>query len=195
MMSEAFTYVFTSGGIGITHDDVTMESIAFAFRRKLAVHTQFLERLSRYYPADAAEELKRAAMLPDGAQLIIDDGMHVVQVHNVFVLPGVPQFLKAKLSVIRPRLKHTPIWQAELRLSIREETIAATMAQIDRSYPEVEIGSYPRFDSGADYKVLVVFEGPNRGKVVRAFEQMLTVVDPSWVVSKEEPALVQSLGA
>jgi molybdenum cofactor synthesis domain-containing protein len=145
--SEDFDYVFTSGGVGPTHDDVTMPAVASAFG--LATHrdSQLEAILERYYQEAMTEATLRMADIPDGALLIGEGGgwFPVIAVRNVYIFPGVPAILRAKFERIRERFRESPFFSAEVFVRADEGRVAPLLAEIVRIYPAVRLGSYPAF--------------------------------------------------
>ena len=141
------TYLFTTGGIGPTHDDITAASIAKAFGRRLVRHPEAERRLRAYYPPEKinAARLKMADM-PEGAELI-DNPISTApgfRVENVFVLAGIPRVMQAMFEGIRHRLEGgPPILSRTVTLLAPEGDVARLLADIQDAFPTVEIGSYP----------------------------------------------------
>lgn len=162
-MSAQYDHVFTSGGVGGTHDDITMPAVARAFGLELVPHPALLAMLEAHFGEGLTAAHQRLALVPDGAVLHSGEGVRVpaVRVRNVFVLPGAPDHLRAKLPAIRPLLNGRPIWLGEIFLAVDEELLAETLATADVLRDDVEVGSYPRFDGQADHRVKVTIEGPS----------------------------------
>lgn len=156
-----YDYVFTTGGIGPTHDDITSDCIARSFGLPLVEHPVALRRLQQHY-ADSGLELnearRRMACVPEGAELI-DNPMSAApgfRVQNVFVLAGVPSIMQAMLDGIKPTLRGgAPILTRTVLCNLGEGDLATGLQAVQESFPAVEIGSYPRFSSG-DYRVSLV---------------------------------------
>ena len=104
VMSEAYDFVFTSGGIGPTHDDITMDGVALAFGREMVLNTGICDRIERAQGKPANESQKKMAMIPADARLI-DSGdlwFPVIIVNNVHIFPGIPELLRKKFDSIQP---------------------------------------------------------------------------------------------
>ncbi len=153
-------HVFTSGGVGGTHDDVTMPAVAAAFGVGLVEQPVLAGLLRGRYGDRANVHVMRMAQVPEGAELVGEDELRypVVRVRNVYVLPGVPEFLRAKFAYLKPRLGGQPVRCETLYVSVGEEEIAAELEAAQGRFPGVEIGSYPRFDT-PDYRVKITLEG------------------------------------
>lgn len=152
-------YVFTSGGIGPTHDDVTVRSVALAMGRQVVRLPEMVE-LIRKRSSHPTEESMRLADAPEGAVLLPLEGtwLPVLTVDNVFLLPGVPQLFSLQLETVLRRLNGTPVHLRSLYLRLGESTIAAVLDRVALDMPHVAIGSYPVFDPTLDYRVKVTIE-------------------------------------
>jgi molybdenum cofactor synthesis domain-containing protein len=155
-----FDHVFTSGGVGPTHDDLTMEGVARAFGRKIIRHP-LLEQLMRGFYGERLEERNlRMCDVPEGCELVAGDNPSwpVVAVGNVYVLPGVPQIFRGKFKSISERFRTAPWHLKQVFSSGEEGTIAARLDDIVARFPMVSVGSYPTLATG-DYRVKVTLEG------------------------------------
>ena len=151
--------VFTTGGVGPTHDDVTLEAIAEAFRVPLVSCPDLVELLGRRV-SDMNEAARRMTELPEGYELLWDEGIWfpLVKVQNVHVFPGVPAFLKLKFEAACWRWRGEPVVARTLTTDESELQIAARLTEAQERFSMVEIGSYPRFDDGPRH-VIVTLEG------------------------------------
>ena len=146
--SRRCDFVFTSGGVGPTHDDLTMASIARGLSRPLCrnaeLHAVIEERMGKRYTPAAA----RMADIPSGADLWWDGELRFPQVvvGNVVVFPGVPALLRLKFDAIAHRFGGTPVQSERLVTTLGESALADDLARIQREHPTVAIGSYPQFD-------------------------------------------------
>ncbi len=155
-----YTYVFTTGGIGPTHDDITADAIAKAFGVGIDYHPEVLAQLgARYQPGEFNAMRKRMARIPDGASLIRNSvsGAPGFQLGNVFVMAGVPMIMRAMLEDVEPRLKRgAVVVTATLSARIAEGRIAGPLAQIQTLHSSVAIGSYPFYREDGSGVQLVV---------------------------------------
>lgn len=181
--SKDYTYVFTSGGIGSTHDDLTLSAISRAFEAPMEAHPVLMEMIETHYGDAVNDAVRRMGHLPRGAQLLGFGELRVplVQVRNVFVFPGVPAFLRMKFEWLKPRLAHAPFVLKQVYLNVGEERIADRLAAVDAEFEDVAIGSYPRFDSDA-YRTKVTFESRDPPRVEQATQAFLSQIDDDWVV-------------
>lgn len=185
-MSEAYTHVFTSGGVGSTHDDLTFDAIAAAFGVGLEIHPELDRALQAHYGERYDQATRRMALLPEGTELLGLGELRypVIKVRNVFVLPGVPSFLRLKFDYLRPRLRSTPFALKQVFVSVGEDRIALLLKGVAVAHPELEFGSYPRFDD-ADHRVKITIESKDLPRVEAGLSSLLEVLPPDWVVRVE----------
>jgi len=147
-----FKYIFTTGGIGPTHDDITSKSIAKAFNLSYGYHKEAYEILEKYYtPGKFNDGRKKMAMLPDKASLIFNPSSAAPGfiVENVFCLPGVPSILKSMLVGLNDKIvRGKEILSKTINLKTVESEIAESLEKVQKRFHQVEIGSYPFFRSG-----------------------------------------------
>ena len=149
--SDRFDYVFTTGGIGPTHDDITADCIASAFDLGISEREDALDVLrERYAEADLNTARRRMARIPDGASLIKNPVSQApgFQTHNVFTLAGVPQIMRGMLPDISHRIEGgAKVFQITVPAAgIGEGDAAARLAEIEAAHPGISIGSYPWFN-------------------------------------------------
>ena len=149
---KKFNYVFTTGGIGPTHDDITSKSIAKAFNISYGYHKEAYEILKRYYgKSEFNEGRKKMAMLPDKASLILNpsSGAPGFIVDNVYCLPGVPSILKSMLGGLNSKINGgKKILSKTMNLKTVESEIAEPLEKVQNKFKDIEIGSYPFFRKG-----------------------------------------------
>ncbi|MBA3465423.1 MAG: competence/damage-inducible protein A [Deltaproteobacteria bacterium] len=187
-LSARFDYVFTSGGVGPTHDDVTIAAIAKAFAKPVVRHPELEQRVRAYWGAKLDEPNLRVADIPEGAELVYgkDQMWPVVCVANVFILPGVPPLFRRKFVDIRDRFRTEPVTIARVYVNADEGAIADDLDAVVAAHGGVKIGSYPRF-SEKDFKVMVTLEGRDAGEVAAAFALLVERLSDR-VVRTEQPA-------
>lgn len=159
VLSGAYDYVFTSGGIGPTHDDLTMESIAHAFGREVVLHEGMAARIERAQKKPLNDAMKKMAMLPDGATCI-DAGdlwFPIVIVENVHIFPGIPELFQKKFESIRDRFSGEPFHLRRIFVTEYESEIAEDLHALLEEFPELMLGSYPRIME-TDYRVMLTLE-------------------------------------
>jgi len=168
-----YTYVFTTGGIGPTHDDITAEAVAKAFDVELVVDPEAVVRL-KHYGKELNEARLKMARVPEGATLI-DNPISAApgfRIENVFVLAGVPPIAHAMFASLEPVLRRgATIHSRSTEVPLREGDFALELEKIARAHPEVEIGSYPFARDGRYGASLVV-----RGTDLAAVESVLAEI-------------------
>ena len=152
LLRKQYTYVFTSGGIGPTHDDITSESVSKAFELPYERHEEGYKILEAYYkPGEFNDGRQKMIWMPKGAKLILNptSGAPGFYVENVFVLPGVPSILKSMLGGLKNKIVGgNPIISRTISLRTFESHIAESLTIVQNKYLNVEIGSYPFFHAG-----------------------------------------------
>jgi molybdenum cofactor synthesis domain-containing protein len=168
-----YRYLFTSGGIGPTHDDITADAIAAAFEVAIGYDPRAMAVLDEHYRSrdiEFSEARKRMARVPDGAALI-DNPVSAApgfRLGNVIVMAGVPEIFQAMLNKIAPDLETGRITQAAtVDCPYPEGTIGMALAEIQRNHPDTVIGSYPRFD-GQRYGVQIVIRSHDPVRITAA---------------------------
>ncbi len=144
-----YRYVFTTGGIGPTHDDITAESVAAAFGVPLDRHPEAVRILEERIGKEQLNEARlRMANVPRGGELVTNSvsGAPGFRMDNVFVLAGVPAIMQAMFEAVADRLEGgIPMQSRTVHCTLPEGTIAAALGEIQQRYPDVSIGSYPYF--------------------------------------------------
>ncbi len=150
-LRSRFTYVFTTGGIGPTHDDITAQSVATAFGRDIGIDQRALDLMMPYYKARGVEltpSRLRMARIPQGADLITNrvTAAPGFQIDNVFVLAGVPAIMQVMLDQVLPKLKTGRRLLSEtIKVAAPEGDLADLFTQHQQAFPAVTMGSYPDF--------------------------------------------------
>ena len=172
-------YVFTTGGIGPTHDDITAQSVAKAFDLKYEIHKEAFKILEAYYkPGEFNEGRQKMVWMPENAELILNptSGAPGFSVNNVFCLPGVPSILKSMLGGLKNRIVGgKPILSHTISLRTVESEIASSLTKVQDSNKEVEIGSYPFFHAGK-LGVSIVLRSEDQSKIDLCFSQILEFI-------------------
>ena len=167
-----YDLVFTSGGVGPTHDDLTLPGVAQAFGVGLEDRAELVEAITTHMGGSVTEAALRMARLPVGARLVWGEGLRypLVIVQNVHVLPGVPSIFRRKLDAALAALPRCPVSCARVMTDEAEVHIAARLEEAVAAWPSVSIGSYPRYDEGPHF-VIITMEGHDAGAVedCRAF--------------------------
>ena len=178
-MRAKFDYVFTTGGIGPTHDDITAPSIAQAFGVPLILHPEAKRILESHYPPGALNEARlRMAQVPEGAVLLPNPISRApgFRIENVFVLPGVPQIMQAIFNELKHRLKGgAKVFSRSVSCTLGEGTIAHDLAALQERYGDLEIGSYPYFRR-SDFGVTLVVRGTDRERIAAAIAELMGLI-------------------
>ena len=179
-LRERYTYVFTTGGIGPTHDDITANSVAKAFGVPIDVDPRARALLlTRIAEKDLNEARLRMARIPSGADLILNkvSAAPGFRIGNVHVFAGVPAIMQAMLDEVAPTLKTSVRMQSQtVRADLREGDIGSELGAVAKAHPEVVIGSYPFFDDkrGPNTNVVIRARDPDKlAAAARSVEQML----------------------
>ena len=173
-------YVFTTGGIGPTHDDITAQSISKAFSIKYEIHKEAYKILEAYYkPGEFNEGRQKMVWMPENAKLILNptSGAPGFNVENVFCLPGVPSILKSMLGGLKNRIVGgDPILSHTISLQTVESEIANSLTKVQDNNLDVEIGSYPFFQAGK-LGVSIVIRSEDQSKIDNCNSQILKFVN------------------
>ena len=173
-------YVFTTGGIGPTHDDITAASVSKAFGLKYEIHEEAFKILKAYYkPGEFNEGRQKMVWMPQNADLILNptSGAPGFSVENVFCLPGVPSILKSMLGGLKNKIVGgEPILSHTISLSTVESEIANSLSKVQNENKDVEIGSYPFFHAGK-LGVSIVIRSENQLKIDQCNLQILKFVE------------------
>ena len=175
-LRAAYAYVFTTGGIGPTHDDITSECIAKAFGVPLLRDPRAVERLLRQIkPENLNEARLRMANIPEGAELIDNPVSHApgFRLDNVFVMAGVPKIMQAMFDGIRHSLTGgARMLSKSVTIFTGEGTIATALGDLQSRHPDTEIGSYP-FTRDGTFGTVIVVRGTDPQKVEAAAAEVL----------------------
>ena len=178
-LRKIYDYIFTTGGIGPTHDDITAQSIAKAFNLKYEMHKEGYKILEKYYkPGEFNEGRQKMIWMPKDAKLILNptSGAPGFNVENVFCLPGVPSILKSMLGGLKNDIiGGDPILSHTISLRTVESEIASSLSKVQDGNNEVEIGSYPFFQAGK-LGVSIVIRSENQNKIDICTSQILEFV-------------------
>jgi molybdenum cofactor synthesis domain-containing protein len=164
-LRKRYTYVFTTGGIGPTHDDITADAIAKAFGVSIDHHPEVVARFKERFGADLNEARLRMARIPDGAELIQSATILApgFKIDNVIVMAGVPSIMQAMMDIVAPKLKSgVRMLSDTVRANAREGDVGGPLREIAAANPDTIIGSYPFLDEN---------QKPNTNLVVRSRDQ------------------------
>jgi molybdenum cofactor synthesis domain-containing protein len=199
-LSAAWTYVFSTGGIGPTHDDITADAMAAAFHRTIDVREDAVDQLKRHYglraPGQEINESRlRMARIPEGASLILNpvSGAPGFQISNVFVMAGVPSVMRGMLQDVGHRLAGGSVVLAKTvrGRTMREGDIASALGEIAKRWPAASIGSYPWMRpggaAGPDYGVSLVARSRDAEALSGAFNELIALVRSQDIEPETDP--------
>jgi molybdenum cofactor synthesis domain-containing protein len=174
VMADAYDFVFTSGGIGPTHDDLTVEGVAGAFGLPVERNDSIVERIRHAIGGEPNASQLKMAEIPSGAMLL-DSGdlwFPLVVVKNVYIFPGVPELLRKKFESCRERFRGVPFVLKRVYVRQRESDLAEGLHTLLKEFPELLLGSYPRIREES-FQVLLTLESRDAGYVQRALDALL----------------------
>ena len=180
-MRAKFDYVFTTGGIGPTHDDITLECVAQAFGVPCTLHPQAHAILQEWYkdrPGQLNAARLRMATAPEGSTLIVNPVSRApgFRMGNVFVMAGIPQIMQSMFDYVKPTLEGgRPILSRSVRCNLPEGVIAKGLEDIQNRHPDCDLGSYPWQNDGKFGTSLVV-RGNDPGRVDAATREVIEMV-------------------
>jgi len=184
--SGKFDFVFTSGGVGPTHDDVTIAGVARGLGVPVVRHP-ILERQIRQYGAGSADEARlKMADVPEGAELVFGEELAfpVLKVRNIFILPGVPELFRAKFQALRQRFASAPFFLRAVYVRVPETAMVPYLNATLDAFPSLLLGSYPKWND-PEYQVRVTLESKDASYLERAFAHLLDQIPPEFVVRTE----------
>lgn len=182
--AERYDLVVTSGGVGPTHDDRTLEGVAAAFDLPLRVVPELVALLERFQLPREGPSL-RLVTLPEGAELVDGPrGFPVVRVRNVYVLPGVPKLFRAKFEAVAEEFRGQPPASGRVVTLEDETALAARLDAVVAAFPDVKFGSYPRFEL-KPIRVVLTAEASTPARVREALDALAATIA---VVEREDPA-------
>ncbi len=189
--SRRFDYVFTTGGIGPTHDDITADCIASAFNVELAEHPEIAARIrQREAPPDVMAARLRMARVPHGARLIDNStgGPQGFAIGNVYVMAGIPSVMQAMLSTLEGQLDGgAPVRSRSVTAFLGESQIARPLGEIQARYPNIDLGSYPFVRAGR-YGTSLVMRGTDTGDLDAMLEDVKSII----IEAGESPREIES---
>ena len=178
-LRKRLNYIFTTGGIGPTHDDITAESISKAFNIEYGFHKEAYSILEKYYnPGEFSDGRQKMAKMPISANLILNptSGAPGFYIENVFCLPGVPSILQSMIGGLNNVLiGGDPILSLTISLRTVESEIAKSITEIQNKNNDVEIGSYPFFRAGK-LGVSIVLRSSNKNKLDACYATILKFI-------------------
>lgn len=177
VFSNSYDYVFTTGGVGPTHDDLTMDGVAAAFGRRIRRNPDLEATLRHFYSEALVEGNLRMADIPEGARLVGSKGLWfpVVAVENIYIFPGVPEILQKKFERIKEMFREAPFYLREVYLKADEGQIASILHALLADFPDLLLGSYPYFDNPV-YSIKLTLESKDTAYLDRAHDVLLSAL-------------------
>ncbi|MBX3028110.1 competence/damage-inducible protein A [bacterium] len=177
--------LFTSGGVGPTHDDVTIAGVARALDRAVVRHPAIEGMLQQYVRGPLNDAHRKMAEVVEGTELECEQlRFPTFRVENIYVLPGIPEIFREKVLALRERFAGAPFHLRTLYLREMESAIAAHLNRVLDEFPDLLLGSYPTLDT-PDYRVRVTLESKDAAYVERALAALLALLPPDAVVRTE----------
>jgi len=175
--SKRFDYVFTSGGVGPTHDDVTIEAVAHGFGIKVVRHPDIEQRMRLRFGDQVNDARLRMANVPEGATLLATDAPFaaIVKIHNVYIFPGIPKILEERFHEIKEIFRDAPYYLKNVYVRYGEGVIATILNDLLVKFPELMLGSYPVLDL-PDYKVKVTLESKDSKYLDQALQAFVAAL-------------------
>ena len=184
--SADWDYVFTTGGVGPTHDDVTVEGIAQGFATKAIINPLLEKRLRDRHGSELNSARLRMALTPQDSELLGQGSMFapVIRYRNIYIFPGIPRILQERFAAIRELFREKPFFLKNIYVAEGEGVIAATLNNLLEEFPDVLLGSYPALDN-PEFKVKVTVESKDRDYLARAADWLLERLPSGGVVRVE----------
>lgn len=181
-----FDVVFTSGGVGPTHDDITIAGVARGLGRAVIRHPELVRRLKEYFGPAAGEAHLKMAEVVEGTELVADErlGYPTFHVENLYILPGIPELFRDKFEGLRGRFEADPFHLRVIYLCRPESAIAGYLNRTVESFPDLLLGSYPKLND-PEYQVRVTLESKDAAYVERAFDTLVGMLPEGFVVRTE----------
>ncbi len=181
-LSRAHDWLFTSGGVGPTHDDVTIDAVAKAFGVKTKLAPEMVAMIRAHYAERTTDNHLRMALVPEGAALEVNDDIrwHTVRMKNVWCLPGVPEVFRMKLAVVKSHLLRSGTAGARfvslaVYTKMDEGDLKPLLDRVVADFADVEVGSYPKWRDPL-YKTKITFDGRDEARVRRAHDAFVATL-------------------
>ena len=185
-MQPTVDVLFTSGGVGPTHDDVTIAGVARGLGRAVVRHPALESTLREYFGAEVNDARLKLAEVVEGTELEYhgNRSFPTFRVENIYILPGIPEIFRDKVLALRPRLASDPFHLRVVYARAMESSIAEHLNRTLEQFPDLLLGSYPKLND-PEYQVRITLESKDLQYVERALAALLTMLPPSAVVRTE----------
>jgi molybdenum cofactor synthesis domain-containing protein len=186
IVQPRYDVVFTSGGVGPTHDDVTIAGVARGLGREVVRHPLLEGKLRELFGDRINEARLKMSEVPSGADLVFEGTLNfpALKVENVYVLPGIPELFRSKFLAIKDRFAVDPFFMRVVYTGETETAIAECLNRTLEMFPELLLGSYPKMGD-ADYRVRITLESKDRAYVERALQHLPSLLPPGAVLRTE----------
>jgi molybdenum cofactor synthesis domain-containing protein len=186
MLSRSFDHVFTTGGVGPTHDDVTIEAVAQGLQRRVVIHPELEAILDRHWGDRPPAARIKMASVPEGAELLMEPSLPipVLLVQNVYVFPGIPQLFRRKFDSVKDRFQDEPYHGRRVYLTARESDFSHLLDALMQEFPNLMLGSYPEVGNPA-FRVKLTLESKDAVYLTQAYERLLALLPPDYVCQVE----------
>jgi molybdenum cofactor synthesis domain-containing protein len=186
MLSRSFDHVFTTGGVGPTHDDVTIEAVAQGLQRRVVVHPELEAILDQHWGDRPPAARIKMASVPEGAELLMEPSLPipVLLVQNVYVFPGIPQLFRRKFDSVKDRFQDEPYHGRRVYLTARESDFSHLLDALMQEFPNLMLGSYPEVGNPA-FRVKLTLESKDAVYLTQAYERLLALLPPDYVCQVE----------
>lgn len=187
LLKRRAKHIITSGGVGPTHDDVTVRAVALALGRRVVRLREVEAMVKAHYGEKVTPEAMRIADAPEGSELLSQEGMRfpVLACDGIYMLPGVPPLFRLQLETVLSRLEGASVVVKVLYLSAGEPEIAHALDAVALAMPHVALGSYPNFDEALGFKVKLTIEHARAGPVDEAVARLEATLPPGCILRRE----------
>ena len=183
-LRAAHDVMFTSGGVGPTHDDVTIAGVAKAFDKPVIRSPAVAQLIRHYYGDKTTEGHLRMADLPAGAELIRSAKLPwpTICIENVYVMPGVPKIFRLKFQELAPRLDQgLQLYSYAVHTACDEGSVAMLLGKLHEEHADVMVGSYPQWEPG-QIKLKLTFDGCDKSTVESAAKAFIDALEPTLIL-------------
>ena len=184
--SRRYDFVFTSGGVGPTHDDVTMEGISAGFGVDLVENSEIREFLCSRYKSDLNNAIIKMTMVPEGSKVSCSENMRfpLISFENIYIFPGIPEYIRKKFPLIKEIFRSTAFNLKRLYLNCHEAEIADILNKVVEGHKDVAFGSYPILGE-PDYRVIITAESKFNDHLEKSLDELLDKLPKEIIVRIE----------
>ena len=181
-LSQSNDYLFTTGGIGPTHDDVTIEGVAAALERPTLRSPELEQKLRDHFGDRLSPSLLKLAEVPEGAHVeMVTPVLPLIRVGNIFIFPGVPELMVQSFEHMAHELRGAPFICQHITIAGSESAMADHLRQVQSDHPSVQIGSYPRFlENGCEVKITI--DGRQEEEVKKALQEIIAGLEKDRII-------------